>query len=46
VKPITFWSSFKSMSLRLWDEQHKKLVGFRRIHEIRKQQKMERGKAA
>jgi omega-6 fatty acid desaturase (delta-12 desaturase) len=42
VKPITFWSSLKTMSLRLWDEQHKKLVGFRRVHEIRKQQRMER----
>jgi omega-6 fatty acid desaturase (delta-12 desaturase) len=46
VKPITFWSSFRTMSLRLWDEQHKKLVGFRRIHEIRKQQKLEARKAA
>ena len=47
VKPITFWSSLKTMSLRLWDEQHKKLVGFRRIHEIRKQQRQEkRGRGA
>ncbi len=46
VKPITFWSSLKTLSLRLWDEQHKKLVGFRRIHEIRKQQRMERRQAA
>jgi acyl-lipid omega-6 desaturase (Delta-12 desaturase) len=39
VKPITLLSSLKTISLRLWDEQHKKLVGFRRIHEIRKQQR-------
>jgi omega-6 fatty acid desaturase (delta-12 desaturase) len=46
VKPITFWKSLKTMSLRLWDEQHKKLVGFRRVHEIRRQQRVERRKAA
>lgn len=46
VKPITFWSSFKTLSLRLWDEQHKKLVGFRRIHEIRQQQRRERQQQA
>jgi omega-6 fatty acid desaturase (delta-12 desaturase) len=29
VKPITFWSSFKSLTFRLWDEKSRKLVDFR-----------------
>jgi acyl-lipid omega-6 desaturase (Delta-12 desaturase) len=29
VKPVTFWSSFKSLTFRLWDDQRCKLVGFR-----------------
>jgi acyl-lipid omega-6 desaturase (Delta-12 desaturase) len=29
VKPVTFWFSFKSLTFRLWDEQSRKLVGFR-----------------
>jgi len=28
VKPITLFSSFKSLTFRLWDERHRKLVGF------------------
>ena len=28
VKPITLWSSLKSLGYRLWDEDHKNLVGF------------------
>ncbi len=28
VKPITLWSSLKSLGYRLWDEEHMKLVGF------------------
>jgi omega-6 fatty acid desaturase (delta-12 desaturase) len=28
VKPITLWSSLKSLGYRLWDEERKKLVGF------------------
>ena len=28
IKPITFLASFKSMTFRLWDEQHQRLVGF------------------
>jgi omega-6 fatty acid desaturase (delta-12 desaturase) len=31
VKPITLFSSLKSLSYRLWDEQKKKLVSFRQI---------------
>lgn len=29
VKPVTFFSSFRSLTFRLWDEQRRKLVGFR-----------------
>jgi omega-6 fatty acid desaturase (delta-12 desaturase) len=28
VKPITFFSSLKSLRLRLWDEKNQKLIGF------------------
>lgn len=28
VKPVTLLSSLKSLTFRLWDEQHRKLVGF------------------
>jgi omega-6 fatty acid desaturase (delta-12 desaturase) len=37
VKPLTLLSSFKSMSYRLWDEQQKKLVGYRRLRELKKE---------
>jgi len=36
VKPITFLSSLKSLSFRLWDEQQRKLVGFRQSRRMRK----------
>ncbi len=29
VKPVTLFSSFKALTFRLWDEQRRKLVGFR-----------------
>ncbi len=28
VKHVTLWSSLKTLGYRLWDEEHKKLVGF------------------
>ena len=31
VKPITLLSSFQSFTFRLWDEQRRKLVGFRHL---------------
>ncbi|MEJ2336207.1 MAG: fatty acid desaturase [Gemmatimonadales bacterium] len=31
VEPLTLWRSLKSMSFRLWDEQRRKLVGYRRL---------------
>ncbi len=39
VKPLTLWSSFKTLRLRLWDEGQRKLVGYRRLRELRKQRK-------
>lgn len=35
VKPITFFSSFKSITFRLWDEKLKKLVGFRHLRNLK-----------
>ena len=35
VKPVTLWSSMKSLSFRLWDEQRRKLVGYGRLRTIR-----------
>ncbi len=37
VKPITLFSSMKSFSLRLWDEERKKLVGYGHLKALRKQ---------
>jgi omega-6 fatty acid desaturase (delta-12 desaturase) len=38
VKPITLGSSRKSLAFRLWDEQAKKLVGYARMRQLRKEQ--------
>jgi acyl-lipid omega-6 desaturase (Delta-12 desaturase) len=38
VKPVTLLSSFKSFTFRLWDEQSRRLVGYRHLRQIRKQQ--------
>jgi acyl-lipid omega-6 desaturase (Delta-12 desaturase) len=42
VKPLTLWQSFKTLRLRLWDEGTRKLVGYRHLRELRKQQKAKR----
>jgi len=36
VKPITFMSSLKSITFRLWDEKSRKLVGYRHLRKHRK----------
>lgn len=36
VKPITLMSSLKCMHLRLFDEETKQLIGYRKLREIRK----------
>ena len=38
VKPVTFFASFKSLTFRLWDEQRQRLVGYRVLRTIRRQQ--------
>jgi omega-6 fatty acid desaturase (delta-12 desaturase) len=37
VKPLTLFSSLKSFTYRLWDEQRKKLVGYRHLRNFRRQ---------
>jgi omega-6 fatty acid desaturase (delta-12 desaturase) len=37
VKPITLFGSLKSATFRLWDEQRGRLVGYRRLRELRRQ---------
>jgi len=39
VKPITLFSSLKSFTFRLWDEQRRMLVGYRHLRDLRRQQK-------
>lgn len=39
VKPLTLKKSFKSISYRLWDEQQKKLVGYRHLREMKQKNK-------
>jgi len=36
-KPVTLFGSFKSFSFRLWDEQRRRLIGYRQLRAIRKQ---------
>lgn len=37
VRPITLFSSLRSLSLRLWDENLGKLVGYRHMRRVRKE---------
>jgi omega-6 fatty acid desaturase (delta-12 desaturase) len=46
VKPITLASSLKSFAFRLWDERARKLVGYARMRQIRKQQEPPEWKAS
>jgi len=36
VKPLTLFASLKTLNLRLWDEQRKKLISFRHLRKMRK----------
>jgi len=38
VKPVTLFTSLKSFSLRLWDEEKKKMVGYSHLRTVRRQQ--------
>ncbi len=40
VKAVTLWSSMRSISFRLWDEQRKMLVGYCRLREIRREKSL------
>lgn len=35
IKPVTLWTSLRSLSFRLWDEQHKRLVGFSYLKKLK-----------
>ncbi len=35
IKPITLLTSFKSLTFRLWDEQHQRLVGFNYLKKLK-----------
>jgi omega-6 fatty acid desaturase (delta-12 desaturase) len=37
VKPLTLRTSLKTLRLRLWDEQGRKLISFGRLREIRRE---------
>lgn len=39
VKPVTFWASLKTLALRLWDEQRRKMVGYRHLRKIKAERK-------
>ncbi|HEY4414428.1 MAG TPA: fatty acid desaturase [Verrucomicrobiae bacterium] len=39
VKPTTLTGSLKSFSFRFWDEQHRRLVGYRHLRQLRKQRR-------
>jgi len=36
VKPVTLFSSFRSLTFRLWDEQRRKLVGYGHLRVLRR----------
>jgi omega-6 fatty acid desaturase (delta-12 desaturase) len=40
IKPITFFSSFRALSIRLWDENHKKVLSFREMRKLYPDMKM------
>jgi acyl-lipid omega-6 desaturase (Delta-12 desaturase) len=39
VKPVTLLGSLKSLTFRLWDEQRQRLIGYRDLRQLRKQQR-------
>jgi acyl-lipid omega-6 desaturase (Delta-12 desaturase) len=40
VKPVTLFSSLKSFTFRLWDEQRRKLVGYGHLRTVRREQEL------
>jgi omega-6 fatty acid desaturase (delta-12 desaturase) len=39
VRPVTLFSSLKSLTFRFWDEKRKQLVGYRHLRTLRQRQK-------
>jgi acyl-lipid omega-6 desaturase (Delta-12 desaturase) len=39
VKPVTFFASLKTLAFRFWDEQRRKMVGYRHLRKVRKERK-------
>lgn len=39
VKPVTLFSSLKSFTFRLWDEQRRRLVGYGHLRTVRREQR-------
>lgn len=39
VKAVTLFASFKSFTFRLWDEQRRRLIGYRELRTLRRQPK-------
>jgi omega-6 fatty acid desaturase (delta-12 desaturase) len=39
IKPITFFKSFKSLTIRLWDEKYQKVISFREMRKLYPQMK-------
>jgi omega-6 fatty acid desaturase (delta-12 desaturase) len=39
VKPVTLLGSLKSFTFRLWDEKRRKLVGYNRLRQLRREQR-------
>ena len=46
VRPVTLFSSLKSLAFRLWDEQQQKLVSFGHIRAMRRQMAVPTGRTA
>jgi acyl-lipid omega-6 desaturase (Delta-12 desaturase) len=36
IEPLRFFASLRTLALRLWDEEHKKLISFRHLRKMRK----------
>ena len=35
IKPLTFWATFKTLNLRLWDEPARRMISFRKLSLMR-----------
>jgi hypothetical protein len=42
---MTLWSSFKSINSRLWDEDSKKMIGFRQLKRQLREEKADLAEA-